>query len=193
MNFLAHVFLSGDDEALLVGNFIADFVKGRRKDDYPERIRQGIELHRRIDDFTDHHPIPAASRRRLQPAQGKYAGVVVDLFYDHFLARHFMEYSTVPLDIYSMQVYRVVQSYADWLPEGVRAFLPYMIENNWLLNYASMQGIGRTLGGLSRRVAYENRMHRAGEDLLAGYAGYEAEFRQFFPKLTAFVATQLSA
>ena len=193
MNFLAHVYLSGSDEELLVGNFIADFVKGRRKDDYPDGIRKGIELHRRIDDFTDHHPVPGASRRRLQPAQGKYAGVVVDLFYDHFLARHFPDYSTEPLEIYSMRVYRIIRAHDAWLPEGVRAFLPYMIERNWLLNYASVQGIGRTLGGLSRRVAYENRMHLAVDDLRAGYADYEAEFRSFFPILTAFVAGQLTA
>src|SRR5262245_55794329 len=131
MNFLAHIYLSGDDENIMVGNFIADFVKGKKKDEYPEKIRHGIELHRFIDSFTDHHPVVLNSIRSIQDHQGKYSAVVVDIFYDHFLAAAFSQYSQVPLKEFSLQTYRVLQRHWDVLPEGVHIFLPFMIERNW--------------------------------------------------------------
>src|SRR5205823_15097016 len=101
MNFLAHIYHSGEDDELMVGNFIADFVKGRKKDDYPERIKKGIELHRKIDYFTDHHPVTLRSQARIRKKQGKYSGVVIDLFYDHFLAKNFTKYHSLPLKDFS--------------------------------------------------------------------------------------------
>src|SRR5688572_9113390 len=139
----------------MIGNFIADFVKGNKKNDYPDKIRTGIELHRRIDDFTDHHPYTGLSKDRLRPKYGKYAGVIVDIFYDHFLARNFKEYSTVDLKAYSENTYRVLNKHWDVLPEGVHYFLPFMIERNWLLHYATIEGIERALTGLSNRVSFE--------------------------------------
>lgn len=190
MNFLAHLYLSGSNTELLIGNFIADFVKGNAKNDYPEGIRRGIELHRSIDDFTDHHPITSLSKHRLYPTQGKYAPVVIDMFYDHFLAKAFEEYSLVPLNEFAESVYNIIQENSAHLPMKVRQFLPYMIEHNWLLSYATVHGISRTLRGMSTRVAFANRMNTAETDLVRGYADFEKEFRDFFPELITFAAAK---
>jgi acyl carrier protein phosphodiesterase len=191
MNFLAHIYLSGDDEELMIGNFIADFVKGRKKDDYPDRIREGIELHRMIDDFTDHHEITERSKSRLRPKYGKYSGVIVDLFYDHFLAANFSEYHTDSLKDFSQRSYNILQKYWSVLPEGVHYFLPFMIERNWLLNYATLEGIGRALSGLSMRVSFENKMAESTKDLEMNYEEFRSDFKSFFPALINFVKTKV--
>lgn len=192
MNFLAHIYLSGNDEKLMIGNFIADFVKGKKKDDYPDPIRKGIELHRFIDHYTDHHDVVLNSIRRIHDNQEKYSGVVVDILYDHFLAANFSEFSSVPLQEFSQHTYAALKSNWDNLPADVHRFLPFMIERNWLLNYATIDGIGRALTGLSGRVKYENKMHEAVEDLQKHYTGLEADFRSFFPDLQKSVAEKLS-
>ena len=192
MNFLAHIYLSGSDEKLMIGNFIADFVKGKKKDDYPDEIRKGIELHRFIDHYTDHHEVVLNSIRRIHDNQEKYSGVVVDILYDHFLAANFSDYSEVPLQEFSQNIYKALKKNWHTLPEGVLFFLPFMIERNWLLNYATVDGIGRALAGLSKRVKYQNRMHEAVKDLQAHYQGLESDFRTFFPQLQARVAERLS-
>jgi acyl carrier protein phosphodiesterase len=190
LNFLAHLYLSGDDRGLLVGNFIADQVKGRRKDDYPDNIRAGIELHRAIDGYTDAHPIAGESRRRLYPVYGKYSGVIIDLYYDHFLAAAFDAYSPVELSEYAQWAYRILQEEQRWLPDTVKQFLPFMIERNWLVSYSSVEGIGRTLSGLSRRVRFENRMHEAVHELRTDYEAFRNEFGRFFPELITFAANR---
>jgi acyl carrier protein phosphodiesterase len=186
LNFLAHIYLSGENKDLMVGNFIAYFVKGRKKFDYPDGIRKGIELHRQIDDYTDHHPITSLSKDRLRPKYSKYSGVIVDIYYDHFLAHNFSRYSEIPLVEYSAQTYKILNEYSEFLPEGVHYFLPFMIERNWLLNYASIEGIGRALSGLSKRVSFENKMDESVADLREHYQAFENEFNLFFPELITF-------
>ena len=187
MNFLAHLLLSGEDPELLVGNFIADHVKGNAKYLYPERIRLGIELHRKIDHFTDTHPITAESKALIYPTQKKYAPVVVDLYYDHFLAANFNQFSSKQLPDFASFCYTILSNHYDMLPVEVQSFLPFMIERNWLNNYATVDGIGRSLKGLSRRVNFENQMHLADEDLLRHYQELEHHFHSFFPELIYFV------
>ncbi len=186
MNFLAHLFLSFDDYELIIGNFIADHVKGARKNEFPDGIRRGIELHRAIDHFTDTHSITSRSKNLLYERHAKYAGVVVDLYYDHFLAASFSDYSEIPLAEFVENHYRILESEKQWLPESVRSFLPHMIERNWLFNYASIEGIGRTLIGLSQRVRFPNRMHEAVHDLELHYPALKADFKLFFPQLITF-------
>jgi acyl carrier protein phosphodiesterase len=191
LNFLAHIFLSGDNEKLMIGNFIADFVKGKKKDEYPDEIRKGIELHRFIDHFTDHHDVVLRSVQRIHQRQEKYSGVVVDILYDHFLAANFDSFSAVPLQEFSQNTYRLLKKNWNILPAGVLLFLPFMIERNWLLNYATVDGIGRALSGLSKRVKYENRMHQAVLDLQENYNDLERDFRDFFPELQVQVGRKM--
>ncbi|MFM9051119.1 MAG: ACP phosphodiesterase, partial [Bacteroidota bacterium] len=172
------------------GNFIADHVKGNLKDRYPDGIRKGIELHRSIDHFTDTHPFTLQSKRLLYERHSKYAGVVVDLYYDHFLAANFSDYSDMDLKDFIKQSYGILTEYEAGMPETVRSFLPFMIERDWLGSYASVEGVSRSLTGLSRRVRFPNRMHEAGEDLKTLYPALEDHFKGFFPELITFVAAR---
>jgi acyl carrier protein phosphodiesterase len=184
MNFLAHAYLSGENEKILVGNFIADFVKGRQQmSAFEQGVARGIELHRAIDEFTDTHPVVTESKKRLRPKYRHYAGVIVDVYYDHFLARRWADYHPLPLSVFAAQVYNRVQSHETILPQGVKYMLPYMISGNWLLNYSNIDGIGRALSGMARRTSYVSHMEQAVSDLREHYDLFMEEFRIFFPSL----------
>jgi acyl carrier protein phosphodiesterase len=190
MNFLAHAHLSGDDEKILVGNFIGDFVKGRQAlQTYHPRIIRGIELHRTIDEFTDKHPVVTESKKRLRAKYRHYAGVIVDVFYDHFLAANWGNFHHLSLEEFAANTYRIVQKHDEILPGGVRYMMPYMISGNWLVSYARVEGIHRALSGMARRTSHESHMERAVEDLRKDYDLFLAEFNLFFPLLIAHAAS----
>ena len=198
MNFLAHLFLSGPPGSatyadVLVGNFIADSVPGRQLESYPPAVRVGIRLHRAIDTFTDQHPVVRRSTHRLRAAgYGKYAGVISDMFLDHFLARSFAEFSAEQLSDFARRVYALLTSRQGGMPPRVQHFLPYLTQQNWLLSYAEIEGIHRALGGLSRRASAGSGMETATMELEANYADYEADFRAFFPLLHDFTVAELA-
>jgi len=184
MNFLAHAFLSGSNEKILIGNFIGDFVKGRQAvQSYEHDIARGIELHRAIDDFTDNHPVVKDSKNRLRPKYRHYSAVIVDVYYDHFLAKNWRTFHPVPLDQFAQHVYATISKFSDVVPTGVRYMLPYMVRGNWLLNYAKIDGIGRALSGMAQRTAYHSKMEQAVIDLREHYDLFFQEFMQFFPLL----------
>lgn len=184
MNFLAHLYLSGDDPNLMLGNFIGDFVRGRDlKEQFGEAIAQGIELHRAIDEFTDRHPVVMQSKVRLRPKYRHYAPVIVDVFYDHFLASLWSNYHEEALNDYAERAYQLVQLNHSILPERVMMMLPYMIKGNWLVSYAGIEGINRALTGMSRRTTHVSYMDRAAEDLELHYSDFKKEFEIFFPLL----------
>lgn len=186
MNFLAHLYLSGDDSEIMVGNFIGDFVKGRNLNErFEERIVKGIELHRSIDAFTDSHPVVTLSKNRLRDKYRHYSPVIVDMFYDHFLARNWTSFHTLSLKDYTLNTYTVLIKYDDILPEEVRRMLVYMSRDNWLLGYAKVEGIHRALSGMAQRTSFESKMELAVNDLKANYDLFEKEFLTFFPDLKA--------
>ncbi len=190
MNFLAHLYLSGNDDDLIVGNFIADMVKGQQINGYDPGIIQGIRLHRKIDQFTDKHHVFLQSKARLRAKYRLYAGVIVDMYYDHFLARYWPEYSRHPLSEYVARTYTLLQKHIDMLPPRAKFILPFMVDNNWLVNYADLSSLGNNFGGMARRTPFDSGMEEAVIDLKSNYQTYETEFRMFFPELTEFVATQ---
>ena len=198
MNFLAHLLLSGPTQAtdytdVLMGNFIADSVPGRQLENHPAAVQAGIRLHRAIDTFTDQHPVVRRSTQRLRAAgYGKYAGVISDMFLDHFLARHFAEFSPENLFDFARRVYALLQARAAEMPPRVQQMLAYMVQHDWLLGYAETEGSGRALGGLSRRASAGSGMETAATELLANYEAYEADFREFFPQLQQHVAALLA-
>lgn len=193
MNFLAHAYLSGTNEKILTGNFIADFVKGRQAvQTFEPEIAKGIELHRLIDEFTDTHPVVGASKNRLRPKYRHYAAVIVDVYYDHFLARHWNRFHSTPLKEFAQHVYTTITQHAAILPQGVKYMLPYMMRGNWLVNYAHIGGIERALSGMAQRTPYVSRMEQAAADLTAHYDNFLDEFLLFFPELEAYVAKHLS-
>jgi acyl carrier protein phosphodiesterase len=184
MNFLAHIFLSGENDKLMVGNFIGDFVKGRNAlGKFESEIAKGIELHRVIDEFTDTHEVVAQSKNRLRPKFRHYSGVIVDVFYDHFLAKNWDTYHVEPLPNFAARAYRTIESFDPILPKEVKYLLPYMISGNWLVNYAKPEGIHRALSGMSRRTPYESKMDEATRELVNHDDEFKAEFDKFFPLL----------
>jgi len=194
MNFLAHLYLAGppaapDYAGQLAGQFIADSVPGRQLESYPAAVQAGIRAHRAIDTFTDQHPVVRRSTARLRAAgAGKYAGVVADVFMDHFLARYFAEFSAEGLPDFTQRVYAELARQQAIFPAGVQQFFPHLVQHNWLLHYAGLEGIGRALLGLSRRASPGSGMDHATDELRQHYAAYEADFREFFPALQAYAA-----
>ena len=184
MNFLAHIYLSGSNPKTMVGNFIGDFVKGRNVlEQFEADIAKGIELHRSIDEYTDHHPVVQISKMRLRPKYRHYAAVIVDIFYDHLLSRFWSNYHTEPLENFSQVTYTVLQQHRNVLPTPVKNLLPYMIRDNWLLNYGTFDGIEKALTGISRRARHESRMDESIHDLREYYEAFKSEFELFFPDL----------
>jgi acyl carrier protein phosphodiesterase len=184
MNFLAHLYLSGDDPLVRLGNFIGDFVKGRDlSDHYHPSICKGIALHRLIDEFTDQHPIVKKSKARLRPSYRHYAPVIVDIYYDHFLAANWSSYHKQPLAGFAKDCYHFTQEQAVILPEQVNRMLPYMMKGNWLVNYSKLEGIHQALTGMARRSKYDSKMDEAIIDLRNYYDDFKAEFEEFIPLL----------
>ncbi|RIJ41616.1 acyl carrier protein phosphodiesterase [Pontibacter oryzae] len=191
MNYLAHIYLSGSDEQLLVGNFIADAVKGKQVELYPTGIAKGIRLHRLIDTYTDTHPVVAETKARLRPKYKKFAPVIADMYYDHFLARNFSKYAGMPLTAFVQQAYATIQQQYDVLPPRMQQLFPYMQRQNWLESYAEFHGLAQAFEGMSRRAAFTSGMETAGDELKARYTFYQADFDAFFPDLEGYVAKAL--
>lgn len=187
MNFLAHIYLSGESKEVLIGNFIADAVKKSDFELYSPDIIRGIKLHHQIDEYTDKHSIVGESKKRLRPRYGKYAPVIVDIYYDHFLAADWQNYSGIPLSDFAVSIYDLMSQNMAIMPAKVKHFLPYMISGNWIANYAHMEGIHSVLKGMSRRAKFESGMEKAIEDLKTDYEMYKKEFQDFFPDLEKFV------
>lgn len=183
MNFLAHIFLSGADEKLTVGNFIGDFVKGSQLNDYSERVKQGILLHREIDRYTDSHEVVKESKDRLRAGYRHYAPVIVDVFYDHFLAKNWNEFSDTDLEHFTKSFYDMIYRYREDIPSQAKHMLAYMKRDSWLYNYRLTEGIHRALSGMSRRTKFDSKMEFAINDLEKNYDAFKAEFMTFFPDL----------
>jgi acyl carrier protein phosphodiesterase len=183
MNFLAHFYLSRMDDSLIIGNFLGDFVKGKKYRDYPKAVSLGILIHREIDSFTDHHPVHQRSKRRLGGRYGHYAGVAVDMFYDHLLAVGWNDYADTPLDQFSQHIYRVLRSNEALMPDTARRVLGYMSQHDWLLHYREMEGIRQSLRGISRRTAYHSNLENASLDLEALFSEFRQDFERFFPEI----------
>ncbi|HSP12337.1 MAG TPA: acyl carrier protein phosphodiesterase [Salegentibacter sp.] len=191
MNYLAHIYLSGDDEALKIGNFIADSVKGKDFLNYPGRIQQGIILHRAIDTYTDVHPVFGKSRKRLFPKYRHYSGVIVDMFYDHFLAANWNKYSKEPLEEYTNNFYALLEKNWEFLPQQVQDFFPYMLRDDWFLRYGTLEGVEKILAQMSRRTTFTSKLHHSVRELELDYEDFKNEFLEFFPDLIEFTEEEL--
>ena len=193
MNFLAHIYLSGEDEAIKIGNFIADGIRGKKYLEYPEKIQKGILLHRAIDTYTDQHKIVKKSTKRLHKNYGHYSGVIVDIFYDHFLASQWENYATTPLDLYVARFYKLLEDHYTILPDRFKNMLPYLIRDNWLLSYATIEGISKVLNGMNRRTNNKSKMNFAVVELEKYYDEFNNEFTLFFDELTVYADHKLKS
>ncbi|MDO4229201.1 MAG: acyl carrier protein phosphodiesterase [Capnocytophaga sp.] len=180
MNFLAHIYLSGDDDLLKIGNFIADTVRGKQYLDYPQAMQQGILLHRKIDSFTDQHAVFRKSKKRLVNDFGHYSGVIVDIFYDYFLAKNWELYSDISLNAYVTDFYKLLLQYKHLLNERANYLISYMIRENWLESYQTIQGIGKILYQMDSRTQFRSKMQFATEVLQRDEKAFEEDFFTFF-------------
>jgi acyl carrier protein phosphodiesterase len=186
LNFLAHAYLSFDDPEILVGNLISDFVKGKKKFDYPAGIQKGIALHRAIDTFTDSHEVIREAKTVFRPAYRLYSGAFVDVVYDHFLATDENEFPGDSLFAFSQQVYAMTDRYQPLLPVYFLQLFPYMKSQNWLFNYRSPEGTARSLEGVVRRAAYLSESKTAYRLFEQHYQLLQQLYRQFWKELKPF-------
>ncbi|WP_298553831.1 acyl carrier protein phosphodiesterase [uncultured Algibacter sp.] len=193
MNYLAHIYLSGENDLVTIGNFIADGIKGKQYKKYSKNIQIGILLHRHIDTYTDAHKTVRLSTKRLHEKYSHYSGIIVDILYDHFLAKNWSKYCDIPLDEYVESFYDSLEANYNILPIRIQKMMPYMLADNWLLNYASIEGISRVLDGMNRRTKNRSSMNEAIVELEAFYTEFENEFSEFFDELITSSKQKLDA
>lgn len=187
MNFLAHTYLSGSNEEVIVGNFMGDYVKGRNYLLFPEEVKKGILIHRDIDSFTDMHLITRRNKQRVAARYHKYAGIIIDIFYDHFLASLWDEYSDLPLQDYVNRTYDLLKRNYKVLPEAIKRWFPTFLENNWMMTYRTVDGIELVLERMSANTSLPNHASYATDVLKEQYSVFEEDFREFFPLIVAFL------
>jgi acyl carrier protein phosphodiesterase len=187
MNFLAHTYLSGCNEEIIVGNFMGDYVKGKNYLLFPEQVMKGILIHRDIDSFTDMHEITRVSKQRIAAKYHKYAGIVIDIFYDHFLASLFDSYSTLPLSEFVNRSYDILKRNYKVLPDAVKRWFPTFLENNWMMAYTTVDGIELVLERMSANTSLPDHSAYAVEMLREYYSIFKEDFIAFFPMIIKFL------
>ncbi|BDU27088.1 acyl carrier protein phosphodiesterase [Flavobacterium sp. GSB-24] len=183
MNFLAHIYLSGENDLIKIGNFMADGIRGKQFEHFPEDVQKGILLHRFIDTYTDSHHIFRKSTKRLHDRYHHYSGVIVDIVYDHFLAKNWSNYSEEKLESFINRFYNSLHDNYSILTEKTQGLMPYMIERNWLLSYRTTEGIHQILTQMDRRSKNISKMQYAIEELNEFYDEFEEEFTSFFEEI----------
>lgn len=187
MNYLAHLYLADEnDPNSLIGNLLADFTNPVDEVRYNPAIRLGIRRHRAIDRFTDHHPIFRNSTARIGHKYRLLKGILVDLFYDHFLARHWEDYHPLCLETFCYRVYTQLEPHTKELPERMQRMLKHMIRDNWLVSYRQTEGIEWALDRMSHRLSRPNVLYEGIEELHRHYNALEKDFQMFFPELVTY-------
>lgn len=190
MNFLAHLHLSYPHKPEMVGNFIGDYVKGRQYNAYPQEISQGIQLHRKIDSFTDRHQLQRDCKALFRKEYALYAGIITDMLFDHLLAKDWSSYSDMRLMAFSDFSYNALYSFYDDLPERVQGFLPKMKASDRLCSYATLNGIIESISLMSRYTSLPEHSLAARSIIESNYSFLEAKFHQFYQELMLYVANE---
>lgn len=187
MNFLAHLYVSTFDGDFLTGSFVADSVKGRALELLPGSARQGVVIHRLLDNFTDHHPVFRQACLLIRPDVGRWSGIVGDILFDHFLAARWNAFSAVVLSEFASRCYQVIRQRVEWIPPTSQKILPWVMADDWLTNYADLQFLNRVFVGMHRRTSMRSEMLPAVDALVKNYQELGALFDAFFPEAVAFV------
>ena len=190
MNYLLHLYLSNDTPELIVGNFMGDFIKGRLDDRYPPAIRQGLVLHRKIDTYAQNHPLFRLSRSRLDDSCGLYRGVHIDLFYDHFLAANWSDWSQVPFENWLARMRQTVEAFDHVLPPRLRELVP-IVFSELLPSYQTVEGTAAALDRMARRVRKPDGLRSGGAELIRNYGTLHHDFRSFLPAVHQFVRNNI--
>ncbi|HLY69613.1 MAG TPA: ACP phosphodiesterase [Puia sp.] len=191
MNYLAHAYLSFNEPGIITGNMISDFVKGKKKFDYPDLIRKGITLHRSIDEFTDYHPVTKEAKLFFKADYRLYSGAFVDIVYDHFLATDLHEFTEQTLKTFSHRTYQLLRGDEKFFPAHFNRIFYYMQQDNWLFNYRFNQSIYKSFGGLVRRALYMQEHQTAYHIFENNYAELKTCYQHFFPSLKVFALERL--
>ncbi|TXR31991.1 DUF479 domain-containing protein [Ectopseudomonas mendocina] len=191
MNYLAHLHLGGDAPAQLLGSLYGDFVKGPLNGRWPAQIEAAIRLHRRIDAFTDSHPLQACARARFPVERRRTAGMLLDLFFDHCLARDWPMYATQPLDHFTGRVYRVLAAEHE-LPGRLALMAPRMAVQDWLGSYREFAVLEQVIAGMQRRLSKPQLLDGSLSELERLYEPLSEDFRAFYPELMAFTEAELN-
>lgn len=189
MNYLAHLFLATPTPESLIGNLLGDFRTGIALDHYAPPIRQGIETHLKIDAYTDQHPIVKRSKQRFSAPQRRFAGITLDLLYDHYLAKHWTMYSQVPLADFAQGVYQIFSSHQAMLPTSLQRAIPDMVKHDWLCSYRDVQQLEFVLQRIAQRFKRPTPIAASYREIIANYATLETDFFAFFPELIDYVTT----
>ena len=193
MNYLAHIYLSGNNREHAIGNFIADSVKGAQWKNYPLPFQRGILLHRAIDLFTDSHAIFRKHTHLLFPKYRHYSRVIVDMYYDHFLAHHWSIFHPLPLHDFTNRFYNSLELHCEQLPEVIVKRLPYLIRDNWLMQYDTLPKLRGILTKMEKRTQFPSYLSESVVELKQNYAVLEADFHIFFRDLACFCTSHLDA
>ncbi len=191
MNFLAHLYLSQDINQLMIGNFIGDYVKGKKYESYSPEIQKGIILHRKIDAYTDSHSIVKKSTNRFKPCYNRYASVVIDVIYDHYLAKYWENYSDECLSDYVDRVHAFLLKNYFTLPTRVKGFLPFLIKSRRLENYQFISGIEKSLRIMANHSSLPEKSECAIKIMTEQYHELQNEFESYFNELQAMVKDEL--
>ncbi|MBT8037374.1 MAG: DUF479 domain-containing protein [Verrucomicrobiae bacterium] len=190
MNYLAHLLLADDSDASRIGNLLGDFTRGPLDDlakTYPAELVRGIKMHRAVDRFTDSHAVFKEARNLLAPERRRFAGIIVDIFFDHYLCLHWELFSQLPLQEFTHEVYRALEQHPEWRPGRLADAFPRMRTENWLMTYATLDGIELTLERVSRRSPRIGKVAGGIDDLRHHYDAFEQHFHAFMPDLLKFV------
>ena len=193
MNFLAHLHLAHPTDASRVGALLGDFAPGTPvslRSRFPDDVVAGIMLHRAIDRFTDEHPVFLKTKQFLQPSRRRFAGIIIDIFFDHFLAHFWSEYSKLPLSTFITEVHDTLERRKEWLTPDLAEILPRMKDENWLATTGTIPGLALTFRRVSRRRDFLSTLIGAEEDLTQHYQSFTSAFREFYPELRSFAAAE---
>ncbi len=188
MNYLAHLLLADNHPESVIGNLSGDFVKGRLESRFTPRIRRGIQLHRRVDTYTDQHAIISELKSLFSPPRRRYAGIILDVALDHFLSRHWTQFSVTEMRQFIDQVYGILTEHEALLPPALREVAPNMIQNDWLNRYRTLEGTGAVLDRISRRLSHRNPLPGSVAEIAAHYDRIERGFLALFPEVVRFAA-----
>ena len=192
MNFLAHVYLSGDDFEVALGNLIADRVKGKQIELYPLKIQKGIKLHRSIDHFTDSHPLFRASVSVLFPEYRHYSRVIVDLYFDHFLAANWEAHHPQTLGEFSLEFYQNIQAYAVDLPDPINHFLGALVKYKWFEYYQTVEGLKTIMTQMDKRTRFDSNLAGSATQLVEKYSYFQSQFLKFMPQIISYSKQKLA-
>ena len=191
MNWLAHLFLAESDPEVCLGNLLGDLVKGKQREALNLKMQRGISCHQAIDIFTDRHPLVKRSKQRIDPQYRRFAGILVDVFYDYILANNWQDYSDIPLTTFTVSIYTSWSDYLSTLPIYTQGVIRRLVAEDWLGSYVSLTAIENTLARISwklnRRTNRQYDLTPAIEQLVLHYSQLQQDFQQFFPQLQSHI------